>query len=306
MRIAVIGSGAVGTVLATCLGEIGHEVSVADAQREVLRALRTDGLRVHGRLDRTHRPAAVYDGLEVLDHGPYDFVFLVLKVPVLTALSPEIARRDRPGTQYVVACNGLESEVALVRRLGPQRVHRLVLNLAAGVSAPAVAQVVSFMGDSKIGPMDGPQLETSRRVAVELTRGGVTTDADEQILVRIWEKAILNSSLNALCAVTHLTMKSILNHKDGQELMTRTLREAIRVARANGIALAYDFFDHAMAYLKRGGDHYPSMASDLRMGREVEIEYLNAAIVSAGERCGVPTPYSFALTTLVRLLIEHP
>ena len=152
LKIAVVGTGAVGSVIASCLSTAGHDVSVSDVKPEFLEAIRKDGIQVHGQLDLSVTPAGVYEGFNIFDHGPFDLVVLVLKVPILARLAKEIAQHDKPGTVYVAACNGLGSEEPLVEALGAERVHRMVLNLAAGVDSPGKVHLVSFMGDAVIGP----------------------------------------------------------------------------------------------------------------------------------------------------------
>ncbi|MFH1131544.1 MAG: 2-dehydropantoate 2-reductase [Pseudomonadota bacterium] len=305
LKVAVVGTGAVGGLLAACLANAGNQVSVADENPELLGAMRKYGLRIHGKLDLLAKLAGVYQGLDILQHGPYDLVVLVLKVPVLASLSSEIAKADNPKTNYLVACNGVGSENALIENLGPKRVHRAVLNLAAGIEEPGVVHLVSLMGDSLVGPCYPARFDVSEEIAKQLSKGQLVTHAVEDIQSRVWQKTILNASLSALCSVTNLTMKAVLSHEDGHEIMLRTLREAIEVAKAKGIELPNGFFEDSVAYLKRGGDHYPSMHSDLVNGHEIEIEYINAPIVATGEQCGVPTPYNRALTSLVRLLRDH-
>jgi 2-dehydropantoate 2-reductase len=74
------------------------------------------------------------------------------------------------------------------------------------------------------------------------------------------------------------------------------------VSDAQGIVLDRDpeeLFDFAarkdVAY-----DHKPSMLQDVEAGRPTEIDFLNGAIVTFGERHGVEAPLNAALTALVK------
>lgn len=305
LRVAIVGTGSVGGIFAACLIDAGHEVSVADVRPEILDAIRTEGIQIHGKLDLHVKPAHVYEGLDILKHGPYDLVFLILKVPVLMSLADKIAKADQPENIYVVACNGVDSEAPLIEKLGPKRVHRAVLNFAASVEAPAKINFVGIMGDHLVGPNDPSCMLVSKKIAQLLTDAHLPTVPVENIQDKVWEKAILNAALSALCSVTRLTMKTVLDHEDGHEFVKSLLREAVDVAMAKGVHLADGFFEGAVAYLKRASNHYPSMYWDLIEGRPVEIEAVNGAIVRAGEKYGVATPYNHALTALVRMIRDN-
>lgn len=302
LRIAVIGSGAVGSVFTASLSNAGHEVVVSEVMPKILETLRSQGLQVHGQREWSVKPASVCNGMKVFEQAPFDLVMLILKVPVLSDLAETIAKHDNPNTTYVVACNGLGAEQVLVDQLGPDRVFRMVVNFAAGLDAPGKAHLVAMMGDNLIGPAAPEQLATAETLAKKFSQADLPTHPIDRIQDKVWEKTILNASLSALCAVGRCTMKNALTHGDGFEYVVRTLRECIDVAKANGIALADSYFDEAVAYLQRGGDHYPSLHTDLWERRVLEIDYLNGAIVAAGEEKGVATPYNYALTALVKLL----
>jgi 2-dehydropantoate 2-reductase len=161
------------------------------------------------------------------------------------------------------------------------------------------------MDQAVIGPCTPDAEGRARQVAELLSAAGVPARSSATILPAVWEKTILSAALSALCAVTQQTMRAVIRHADGRALMVQVLREAIAVAEASGVTLRAGFFEYALDYLERSDDHLPSLALDLREGRDLEIDVLNGAIVAAGEARGVPTPCNRTLTTLVRLLRDH-
>src|SRR5205814_8838676 len=88
---------------------------------------------------------------------------------------------------------------------------------------------------------------------------------------------------------------------------TRQLAEAVMaegraVADAQGIALDSDPVElfHFAARREVAYDHKPSMLQDVEAGQPTEIDFLNGAIVTFGERHGVEAPLNRALTALVK------
>jgi 2-dehydropantoate 2-reductase len=77
MKIAIVGTGAMGSVYAALLGAGGHEIWAIDAWQAHVDAMRANGLRLEGASgDRTVRLHATTDGKEV---GPCDLVIIATK-----------------------------------------------------------------------------------------------------------------------------------------------------------------------------------------------------------------------------------
>jgi 2-dehydropantoate 2-reductase len=121
-----------------------------------------------------------------------------------------------------------------------------------------------------------------------------------------WRKVIFNAASNAVGALTGLTHGRIAEYPPTRDLAWRVMAEGRAVAAAQGVVLDQspeELFDWGarrdVAY-----DHKPSMLQDVEAGRETEVDFLNGAIVSFGERYGVDTPLNRALTALVKG-IEH-
>jgi 2-dehydropantoate 2-reductase len=74
------------------------------------------------------------------------------------------------------------------------------------------------------------------------------------------------------------------------------------VARANEVALGYDFYPYCINYIKGAGNHKPSMLQDIEACRRTEIDYINGKVVEYGMQAGVPTPYNTMIRGLVKAL----
>jgi 2-dehydropantoate 2-reductase len=126
----------------------------------------------------------------------------------------------------------------------------------------------------------------------------------EDIQDYIWEKAILNAALSALCAISRKTMKDVMDFPSTLQLVEAIIDESIRVAEAEGIELGRKFRRFCIGYLKNAGHHRPSMLIDLENGSRTEIDQLNGKIVEYGRKHCIPTPLNQCVTALVHLL-EH-
>ena len=116
-----------------------------------------------------------------------------------------------------------------------------------------------------------------------------------------WRKLIFNAASNAIGALTGLTHGRIAEPPT-RDLAWAVMAEGRAVADAQGIVLDQspeELFDFA-ARKEIAYDHKPSMLQDVEAGRPTEIDFLNGAVVSFGERHGVDAPLNRALTALVK------
>ena len=118
----------------------------------------------------------------------------------------------------------------------------------------------------------------------------------------IWRKLLINAVANPITTLT-LQRQAVLRRPDVEELCHAILAEAVAVARAEGVKLADDEPQRAMATLFTfSGELGTSMYFDRLAGRHLEVDALTGAIVAAGARHGIATPLNSALLTLLRAI----
>jgi len=133
-----------------------------------------------------------------------------------------------------------------------------------------------------------------------LTECGLDTHHTDQIRNMVWSKAVNNSCMNPVCAVTGKTMFEVINDPILSNLVDLLLKEGVAVARANEFTLGPDFYPFCVDYIKDAGHHKPSMLQDIEAGRRTEVDFINGKIIEYGVRAGIATPYNVALRALVK------
>jgi 2-dehydropantoate 2-reductase len=104
MRIAVVGLGAVGGLLAARLAQAGHDVA-ALARGETLEKVRAHGLRLDSGGTSVSVPLAVSDDAASL--GERELVVIAVKAPALAAAAPQVAPLIGADTVVLPAMNGV-------------------------------------------------------------------------------------------------------------------------------------------------------------------------------------------------------
>ena len=104
MKIAVVGLGAVGGLIAGRLARADHAVS-AVARGATLQAVQRDGLQVQ--IDGTSWQARMAASADARTLGPQDLVVLALKGPALIDVAPTLAPLIGEHTTVLPAMNGV-------------------------------------------------------------------------------------------------------------------------------------------------------------------------------------------------------
>ena len=297
MRIAVVGCGAVGSIFAANLAQLDDvEVWAYDLWVEHVEAINEHGLRLSGAGDLVGRVRATTaaENLPACDFG-----IVATKSMHTSAALGATAPAFRDGAVCSVQ-NGAGNEELIAEH---------VAEVIRGTTFPA-GHVVEpghvgwdTKGDTHIGPFEPSPapMEKVEALADACTRAGLPTQALEDARGAQWRKLIFNAASNAIAALTGLTHGQIAEPPT-RELAWRVMAEGRAVSDAQGITLdtsPEELFDYA-ARKEVAYDHKPSMLQDVEAGRETEIDFLNGAVVSFGERHGVDAPLNRALTALVK------
>ena len=196
------------------------------------------------------------------------------------------------------------TEELLVPTFGESKVLRMIVNFAGNSVTPNTTKVTFFTPPNYIGSINDAKTKEAETFADLLNSVDLTTKAVDsfELLKRSWEKTILNSSLSALCGVGRLTMAEAMNDPDTVELIEQIISEAVDVADNEKIHFSPDFIRQCMRYLKKGGDHFPSLALDIINNRQTEIDYFNGKIVEYGRKHYVRTSLNLSFTNMVKAM----
>ena len=318
MKVAVVGLGAVGGLIAARLAGAGHEVS-ALARGETLARVRERGLIVDSAGKRSvARIAVAADAAEL---GPQELVVVALKAPALAALAPQIAALLGPAGMVLPAMNGvpwwfmpaaspteppLESVDPggrLLAALPIARVLGCVVHLSA--SCPEPGRVRHGFGERLIvGEPGGGESARVRSVCSALAEAGFEAEASTDVRREVWYKLWGNMTMNPVSALTGAESTAILDDPLVHAYMIRTMAEAAAIGGRIGCPISQSG-EERMGLARKLGSFKTSMLQDALAGRPIELDALVTAVHEIGERVGVPTPNIGALLGLTRLMARQ-
>jgi 2-dehydropantoate 2-reductase len=302
MRTAILGAGAMGSVIGSYLAGAGADVVLVDIAKPVVEAITSNGLQLLDREgnERTVRIASTND---VSSLGIVDLLIVFVK-----CYHTEAAVRSAIpvlGKNSIVLSlqNGWGNAARIGSIVGAEKVLVGVSYHSATVLAPGRVRH-GGQGPTFLGELDGKASERANKVAGFLSAGGLKVEASSEVLKEIWSKLALNAVTLPTSVLARVTADQLLKSSDMQDLMKELLREVVAVAAAQWINLDFDQrWAGMVALLQRLAPNTKgSMFQDIENKRRTEIDVINGAIVEAGVRFAISTPYNRAMANLVKTL----
>ncbi len=294
MKIAVIGAGALGTLLGGLLADAGEDVHLLHHRESYVDAVNDEGVRIER--DGRSRVVEVPATTDAADVGPADLGLVLVRSYQTREALAEHAACISPETRLLTFQNGLTNYEVLGSVVGEERALAGLTYQGADLQAPGVVRHTNA-GETILGGPDGAFAE---RVRDTFEAAGIEVEVVEDPRAHVWDKQLVSIAFKPLAALTRLHNGPMVHDEALRELMEHLVAEAQAVAEARGIEL---FTEDPVAKVRRIGeanpDHRSSMLQDVAAGRKTEIDEVNGAVVEYGREAGIPTPYNAALTALV-------
>jgi 2-dehydropantoate 2-reductase len=246
--------------------------------------------------------ARVTTSVDDLVLDPPDVIVVTVKATALPLIASALEGFVAEGRYVISWQNGIDTELVLAEHLGRKAVMRGVVNYGCVPLKPAHVRIAFHHRPHFIQELDPASREAAIGICNVFTECGLETRHTEQITDKVWRKTVMNSCMNAICAVTGKTMIEIIIDPILFNLVDALIKEGVAVARANEFSLGSDFYPYCVNYIKNAGNHKPSMLQDIEAGRRTEVDYINGKIVEYGAQAGMPTPYNTMIHGLVKAL----
>lgn len=302
-EFAILGAGAIGSILAAHLARAGHSVIVL-ARGERARALEQEGLRIKGLADFSVHVPVITDPsrLEAAE------TLIVAMKTHGTEAALERLRGARVGAALSIQ-NGVLKNELLARAFGPDRVLGALAD-TSGELLPSGEVLFTRNVSLPLGEPAGGISERARRIAGIIDGAGVRSTAVANIVSMEWSKFTVWLGLMSMAVTMRSASWRYLTDEDCARLLVRLAREVASVAKAQGIVLAEGATalplrtileasePEAIASVCSAGEHMRSRAPDHRMsalqdleaGRPLEVEETFGYAIRRARDLGVSVP----------------
>ncbi|MDP9429781.1 MAG: 2-dehydropantoate 2-reductase [Actinomycetota bacterium] len=291
LRVAVLGPGGVGGLLAGLLARAGATVTCL-AGADTATALNRQGLPIDsGRFGSFTVPVRAAERLS----EPVDVCLVTVKATQLDTAVQRVPADVLGGALVVPLLNGVE-HVALLRQRYPEAaVVAATIRVESTRVAPAQIRHDSPFASIELAAGHGPR-ERVEQLAHALQQASLDVRVTED------EGAILWGKLNFLAPLALLTTDEgapagVVRERRREDLVA-VIAEVAAVARAEGAPAdehgVLQFFDQVPASMQS------SMQRDVAAGRPTELDAIGGAVVRAATRHGLSVPVTARLVDDLR------
>jgi 2-dehydropantoate 2-reductase len=287
-KIAIVGSGAIGTYYGARLALAGADVRFL--LRRDLAAVRARGsVLLHEKGGTTKlRPVAAFGATGEI--GPVDLVIVTLKTTANGELARLLPPLLGPRTAVFTLQNGLGSDEQLAALFGPERVLGGLAFIAATRTAPG--EVTCYHpGSVALGEFGRAPQDRTRALAAQFEAAGVKTRVVENLVEARWHKLVWNIPFNGLAiaaggVATDRLCADPLLAEDVRALM----REVQLAAGRLGFVIPDKFLRQQFEVTPPMGAYQPSSLVDFLAGREVEVEAIWGEPLRRAQAAGADMP----------------
>ena len=300
-KIAVVGTGAMGSVYAGLFARAGHEVWAIDTWKEHLDAIAASGLHVTG-ASGDFVAEGIRVGGEPADAGACDVWIVATKAADVDGAASAIAPLLTDRSVVIALQNGLGSGDRVAQRV-PR--DQILIGIAEGFgsSVPAPGHVHhNGMRLIRLGEMPpGGMTDRLERIESLWRDAGFNVRAFPDVDRMIWEKFLCNVTLSAPTTAFDVTVGELMADPALWAVALGCMSEAHAVGVAKGVAFS---FDDPVRYVTEFAatipDASPSMRLDHLASRRSEIDVINGMVVELARELGWNAPYNESLSAVVR------
>jgi 2-dehydropantoate 2-reductase len=249
----------------------------------------------------------------------YDCVLIATKAQSMPHVARALLPKLRGDSLVLGLQNGITTEI-MSEAVGESRTVSCMIGIGATAHGIGKAELTSG-GHFIIGKavQDGKNDDK-----LEYLRGFINacqpTTISGNILGELYSKLIFNACINALCALSGMTLGVLLDDKKARQTFLSIAREGMAVARGIGLSvppfmkildnnllvkhqsnLANTLFGrlfHIIGKVRIGKVH-PSTLQSLERGEITEIDYLNGYFLKRGAEVGVECPVNVQIVAMI-------
>jgi 2-dehydropantoate 2-reductase len=302
MRIAVIGTGAVGGYFGAKLAEAGHEL-VFLARGKHLEALQAAGLRILSPNGDLHIQKADFPA-SAAQAGVVDVILFCVKSYDTQSAAESLGPLLSAHTTILSLQNGIDNPEKIAAVWRDHAVFPGVVYLGAEICSPGVIRH-SNGGKIVFGAADGQRSQSAMQIERLLSEAGIPCQLSSNIHEVQWSKLLWNAAFCAISCLARADVKQIVDSAPLTSLAIDCMVEVQSAAELRGVILPRALFDQTIAFSRGLGAFKPSMLQDLEAGKRLEYEAFNGLIARVLQASGKAAPINQAFQSLLQQLERH-
>ena len=299
MKIAVVGTGAIGSFYGGKLAHGGRDVHFL--LRSGFAKIKRSGIRIRGKKENFH--IARVQGYKAADAiGPVDLVLIALKATNNEALLQLIPPLLHQQTILLTLQNGLGNEDFLAQHFGADRVMSGLCFICLNRISPGLIEHLDY-GHLNIGEFVGQAKARTHDVVREFQQCGVVCRVVDNLMQERWGKLVWNIPFNGLTiAAGGITTADVLRDHSLHAAALALMDEVIQGAKSCGYNLPANIALELTKRTETMGAYKPSTLLDFEAGRALEVEAIWGEPLRRAQASGTAVPRLEQLYALLKSL----
>jgi 2-dehydropantoate 2-reductase len=287
-RYLVLGAGAVGGYFGGRLADANADVTFLVRPARAA-ALNERGLVIESPMGILRRPVRVVTADTLTE--VFDTVLLTAKAYDLEQAIAAIRPAVGPETAILPLLNGLGHLDLLDAAFGAEQVLGGVAHIAGTLTAEGIIRHLNRVHGIAFGERSGAISHRIEAIARDFASTSVSASASENIMLDMWEKFVMISSLAGMNCLMRGSVGDILAADEGGSLMLELLAECEAVATASGFPPRAGHREQCHAMLtERGSNFSASMRRDLEAGLRTEGDQVLGDMLRRARAKGIDAP----------------
>ena len=293
MKIAIVGNGAIGNLLAAQCQGCGLSYQLLTRSGEPLRITFSD---ITG-----HTSILTPQVSTMAQPGSFDILILPLKAGQIIPALEQLSAHLNPSQQIILLHNGMGC-IDQAKALLPD-IPILAATTSYAAYKPNDQQCIETgLGESHIGWVNQRPGDSASSVLALLEKLLPPTTWHDNILPALWFKLAINAAINPLTALEQIP-NGQLRHEQYQSIIRKICEESCALMQALDMQIEVDeILSKVYEVIDLTAKNYSSMNRDIALKRPTEIAFINGYIVAMGAKLGIPTPVNLQLTKRISQL----
>ena len=286
-RIAIMGSGAVGTYFGSMLSKAGLDV-ILIARGEHLEVLKSSGVSVISSWGNFNIPIVAADSPGSV--GEVDLVLFCVKTYsnklAIKEMQPLIGNK----TLILTLQNGISSGDQISKEYGWENLLEGATYIEVSRETPGC---VSQTGDTALIRFGDRKNMSDSMDGIRdiLSVKGIQVEISDDIEKVLWSKLILVSAVGSLMASSRTSFSKIVDSPYGLSTCKKMMVEILLAARSKGVLLPDKLIEENVQYLLKDKENIQaSLQQDLYLGKPLELDDLMGSALEIGINNGVDMP----------------
>jgi 2-dehydropantoate 2-reductase len=320
MKIAVVGCGGIGGVVAGVLASKSLNVVCVEIIEESVQVIREQGIKLEGKKGSFHARVSAVNSFTATKES-FDIIIISVKSGALDLAFRSAKDYLCEGGLILTLQNGLE--ILTLSKLNPG-----VKIVAGAVGYNSIMLDFGRYFVTSNGGITIGNLTCATRDDLLLLRSifepHIKIETTENIIGVLWAKLLIVCGVTGLGGASGLLLGKLLRRRIYRKLFYKIITEGVMVAHKLGVHIEKfgstinpeKFVEQKGSYplfvrwllLKLVGFRYKNLKSNihqsLEKGQPTEIDYLNGKVVRLGEETGILTPVNKKLMKIVKEIEE--